>query len=196
MKRFELPSLDYGYGDLAPAISEEIMRLHHDKHHLAYVKGANAAMEKLEKSRKGELEINTREVLRDFSFHANGHILHSIFWKNMKPYDESNSPGGEIEEALVKNFGSVEAFKKEFSSSAKSVEGVGWALLAKDEEQNLYVLNIEKHNLMHVATFTPILVLDVWEHAFYLDYKNDKASYVQRWWNVVNWDDVEKRFNK
>ncbi len=194
LKKVELPSLKYSYNALEPVISEKIMRLHHDKHHAGYVKGANAAMEKLYKYRKGELEINVREVLRDFSFHMNGHVLHSVFWENLRAPEENNSPGGALLDQIEKNFGSFEALKKEFSASAKGVEGVGWAILAKDEEQNLYVLNIEKHNLMHIAGFKPILVLDVWEHAFYLDYLNDKASYVNNFWKIVNWSDVEKRF--
>ena len=194
LKKVELPSLKYSYNALEPVISEKIMRLHHDKHHAGYVKGANAAMEKLYKYRKGELEINVREVLRDFSFHMNGHVLHTIFWENLRAPEENNNPGGALLDQIEKNFGSFEALKKEFSASAKGVEGVGWAILAKDEEQNLYVLNIEKHNLMHIAGFKPILVLDVWEHAFYLDYLNDKASYVNNFWKIVNWSDVEKRF--
>ncbi len=196
IKKVELPPLPYKYNELEPVISERIMRLHHDKHHLAYVKGANSALEKLYKFRKGEIEINVREVLRDLSFHMNGHVLHSIFWKNMRKPEENNSPGGEIGDRIEKVFGSFENLKKEFSASAKSVEGVGWAILAKDEENYLYVLNIEKHNLMHIAGFKPLLVLDVWEHAFYLDYENNKASYIENWWKVVNWDDVEKRFKE
>ena len=196
LRKVELPSLKYAYNALEPVISERIMRLHHDKHHFGYVKGANAAMEKLYKYRKGELEISIRETLRDLSFHMNGHILHSIFWENMKTVEENNSPGGELLDAIEKSFGSFETFRSEFSTSAKSVEGVGWAVLVKDEEENLYVLNIEKHNLMHIAGFKPLLVLDVWEHAFYLDYMNDKAKYVENFWSIVNWSDVEKRFSK
>ncbi len=193
MKKLELPPLPYSYDALEPVISRKIMELHHDKHHAAYVKGANAALEKLEKARKGEMEINVREVLRDLSFNLNGHILHSIFWNNMRPPQENNRPGGEIEDLIVKNFGSFEAFQQEFSKAAASVEGVGWAILAKDEENNLYVVQIEKHNLMHIAGLKPILVIDVWEHAYYLDYLNKRAEYVNNWWQVVNWDDVEKR---
>jgi Fe-Mn family superoxide dismutase len=191
--KIELPPLPYKYSALEPVISQKIMELHHDKHHKSYVDGANAALEKLEKYRKGEIEIDVRATLRDLSFHMNGHVLHSIFWHNMKPPEENNKPGGKIGDLINKVFGSFESFKKEFSNAAKSVEGSGWAVLVKDEKDNLYVFQIEKHNLMHVAGFKPILVLDVWEHAYYLDYLNDRGKYVDNWWKVVNWDDVEKR---
>ena len=195
-RKLELPPLPYSYNALEPVISEEIMRLHHDKHHLSYVKGANTAMEKLAKFRKGDDSINLREVLRDLSFHMNGHVLHSLFWKAMRPPEEGNRPTGALLEAIEGTFGSFEAFVREFSASAKKVEGVGWGLLVKDEEGNLYVLNIEKHNLMHIAGFKPILALDVWEHAYYLQYKNDRGRYVDSWWSVVNWDYVEKIYGK
>jgi Fe-Mn family superoxide dismutase len=191
--KIELPPLPYKYNALEPVISQKIMELHNDKHHKSYVDGANAALEKLEKYRKGEMEIDVRATLRDLSFHMNGHVLHSIFWHNMKPPEENNNPGGKIGDLINKVFGSFESFKKEFSNVAKSVEGSGWAVLVKDEKDNLYVFQIEKHNLMHVAGFKPLLVLDVWEHAYYLDYLNDRGKYVDSWWKVVNWDDVEKR---
>lgn len=188
-----MPPLPYGYDALEPVISKRIMELHHDKHHAAYVKGANAAAEKLEKARRGEAEIDVRAVLRDYSFNLNGHVLHSIFWPNMRPPVENNKPGGRVADLIEKQFGSFNAFQKEFGDAAKTVEGVGWAILAVDEEQNLYVVQVEKHNLMHVAGLKPILVLDVWEHAYYLQYENRRAEYVDNWWKVVNWDDVEKR---
>jgi superoxide dismutase, Fe-Mn family len=191
--KIELPLLPYKYNALEPIISQKIMELHHDKHHKSYVDGANAALEKLEKYRKGEIEIDVRATLRDLSFHMNGHVLHSIFWPNMKPPEENNKPEGKIADLINKVFGSFESFKKEFSNAAKSVEGSGWAVLVKDEKDNLYVFQIEKHNLMHVAGFKPLLVLDVWEHSYYLDYLNDRGKYVDSWWKVVNWDDVEKR---
>jgi Fe-Mn family superoxide dismutase len=192
-KRFELPPLPYAYDALEPVISRQIMELHHDKHHAAYVKGANAALEKLEKARRGEAEIDVRAVLRDLSFHMNGHLLHAIFWPNMRSPQENNTPGGRIGDLIDQQFGSFEAFKKEFTQAANTVEGVGWAILAADGGGNLYVVQVEKHNLMHIAGFKPLLVLDVWEHAYYLDYKNARASYVENWWKVVNWDDVEGR---
>ncbi len=197
-KRYELPPLPYAYNALEPYISEEIMRLHHDKHHLSYVNGANAALEKLEKYRKGEMQIDVRAVLRDLSFHFNGHILHSIFWPNMAPQGKGGGkPGGYLADYIARDFGGFDAFKKEFSDTAKTVEGVGWAVLYYDTlNDQLLILGVEKHNLMHAANLSVLLALDVWEHAYYLQYKNDRASYVDNWWNVVNWDDVEARLRK
>ncbi len=193
--RYQLPDLPYKYSDLEPYIIEEIMRLHHQKHHASYVKGANAALEKLEKHLKGEAEIDVRAVLRDFSFNYGGHVMHTIFWPNMAPPGKGGgTPGGRVADLIEKQFGSFENFKKLFSAAAKTVEGVGWAVLAVDPlTGELRILQVEKHNLLMTAGHIPILVIDVWEHAYYLQYKNDRASYVENWWNVVNWDDVEKR---
>ena len=198
MKRYELPQLPYAYNALEPYIIEEIMRLHHTKHHQAYVNGANAALEKIEKASRGEIQIDVRAVLRDLSFNLDGHKLHSIFWPNMAPPGKGGGkPGGAIADKIDAEFGNFENFKKLFSDAAKTVEGVGWALLLYDPEVDRLVLTqIEKQNLMHLAELPILLAIDVWEHAYYLQYKNDRASYVDNWWNVVNWDDVEKRFSK
>jgi Fe-Mn family superoxide dismutase len=198
VKRYELPQLPYAYNALEPYIIEEIMRLHHTKHHQAYVNGANAALEKIEKAAKGEIQIDVRAVLRDLSFNLDGHKLHSIFWPNMAPPGKGGGkPGGAIADKINAEFGSFENFKKLFSDAAKTVEGVGWALLLYDPEVDRLVLTqIEKQNLMHLAELPILLAIDVWEHAYYLQYKNDRASYVDNWWNVVNWDDIEQRFSK
>ncbi len=198
MKKYELPPLPYAYNALEPYISEEIMRLHHDKHHNAYVNGANAALERLEKQRRGESQENVRAILRDLSFNLSGHKLHSVFWPNMAPQGKGGGkPGGAIADQINKDFGSFEAFKKQFSDAAKTVEAVGWAILTYDPEADtLLIYQVEKQNFMHPPHLPLLLTLDVWEHAYYLQYKNDRASYVENWWAVVNWDDVDKRFSK
>lgn len=197
MKKFELPPLPYAYDALEPMISKQIMTLHHDKHHAAYVNGANAALEKLEKSRKGEMEIDVKAVLRDLTFNANGHILHSIFWSNMQNPAESNKPGGKIADLINKDFVSFDSFKKEFGTAAKTLEGSGWAILGYEPEtKQLMVMQVEKHNLSHVANMKILLALDVWEHSFYLQYLNDKTKYVDNWFSIVNWDDVDKRLKE
>lgn len=194
-KRIELPNLPYKYDALAPVISKEIMTLHHTRHHLAYVTGANAAMDKLEKARSGEgLEIDYKATMRDLSFHMNGHKLHSIFWTNMRKAKKDNAPSGKLMEKIEEQFGNFEAFKTEFSGAAKGVEGSGWAALIQDGD-DLHVIQIQNQNLMLVAETTPLLLLDVWEHAYYLDYKNDRGKYVDAWWQVVNWDDVTSRLS-
>jgi Fe-Mn family superoxide dismutase len=196
--KYTLPDLPYKYNALEPAISEEIMKLHHDKHHAAYVNGANAALEKLDKARKGELQVDIRAVLRDFSFNFGGHTLHSIFWPNMaSPGKGGGTPGGSIGDKVKADFGGFDKFKQQFSDAAKTVEGSGWALLLYDNTTDQLVLTqIEKQNFMHLAQLPILLGLDVWEHAYYLQYKNDRGAYVDKWWDVVNWSDVEDRFKK
>jgi Fe-Mn family superoxide dismutase len=198
MARYSLPSLPYKYDALQPYISERIMTLHHTKHHQAYVNGANAALDKLEKARRGELQVDVRAVLRDLSFNLDGHKLHSIFWPNMAPPGRGGgTPGGKLADQIERDFGGFDKFKAQFSEAAKTVEGVGWALLLYDQEADqLVITQIEKQNLMHLAELPILLSLDVWEHAYYLDYLNDRAKYVDNWWNVVNWGDVLSRFER
>jgi len=193
-KRIELPDLPYGYDALSPVISREVMTLHHSRHHLSYVTGANAAMDKLEKMRAGEgLEIDYKAVMRDLSFHLSGHKLHSIFWTNLRKPKKDNAPKGVILDKLIEQFGSFEAFQAEFASAAKSVEGSGWAMLVKDGD-DLHVMQLQNHNLLGAVEVKPLLVLDVWEHAYYLDYKNDRGKYVDSFFSIINWDDVAARF--
>ncbi len=192
-KRIELPDLPYKYDALAPVISKDIMMLHHTRHHLAYVTGANAAMDKLEKARAGEgMEIDFKATMRDLSFHLNGHKLHSIFWSNMRKNKKDNAPSGALLEKINEQFGSFEAFQTEFAGAAKAVEGSGWAALIVSDG-DLHVIQIQNQNLMMIADATVLLVLDVWEHAYYLDYQNDRGKYVDAFWGLVNWDDVAAR---
>jgi len=197
VKKYTLPDLPYAYDAMEPHISKDIMMLHHDKHHLAYVNGANAALDKLEAARKNNFQgVDVRGITRDLSFHVSGHVLHSIFWPNMKA-NGGGKPGSRLADMINADFGSFDAFKTEFSEIGKAVEGIGWAVLAYDPlSDQLLTFNIEKHNLQVGHGTAPLLVLDVWEHAYYLQYKNDRGSYVNAWWNVVNWDDAETRLGK
>jgi Fe-Mn family superoxide dismutase len=196
------------YDALEPHISKEIMTLHHDKHHLAYVNGANAALDKLENGRKNNFEsiengrknnfesIDVKSIERDLSFHYAGHALHSVFWSNMKS-GGGGKPDGDLADRIDADFGSYDGFKVQFTEAAKTVEGIGWGILAFDPlSDQLLTFGVEKHNLLFGLGTIPLLVCDVWEHAYYLQYKNDKTGYVNAWWNVVNWDDVARRFNK
>ena len=192
-KRIELPNLPYAYDALEPVISKKIMELHHTRHHLAYVTGANAAMDKLEKARAGEgMEIDYKATMRDLSFHLNGHKLHSIFWMNLQKSKKDNVPTGKLLEKIEEQFGSFDAFKAEFSGAAKSVEGSGWAALIQDGD-DLHVVQIQNQNLLTVVGTKVLLLLDVWEHAYYLDYANDRGKYVDAFWGIVNWSDVAAR---
>ncbi|MBA1837739.1 superoxide dismutase [Corynebacterium sp. zg912] len=197
MAVYELPELPYAYDALEPHISEEIMTLHHDKHHATYVAGANAALEALEAERNGEANPDRlRALSKNLAFNLGGHTNHSIFWKNMAP-NAGGTPTGEIAEAIDRDFGSFDAFKKQFSGVATGLQGSGWAVLGYDHIAGRLIIQQLTDQQGNVSVdFTPVLMLDMWEHAFYLQYKNVKADYVEAWWNVVNWDDVNERYAK
>jgi len=194
-KVYTLQPLPYDYKALAPTISEELLRLHHDKHHAAYVNGANAILQKLEKARKESADLDMKAVSKEYSFHFGGLFLHERFWQNMAPTGTGGGkPGGKIGDVIDKEFGSFERFKKEFSAVANSVEGSGWAAMVYcGHIKRPMLVQIEKHNVNVTPSQKPLLVLDVWEHAYYLDYKNDRGKFVEGWWNLVNWNEVEKR---
>jgi len=193
-KIYTLPNLPYEYNALEPYISEEQLKLHHQKHHQAYVNGANSVFEKLEKARKEEKDIDIKSLQKELSFYMAGYFLHSLFWTNMAPGRDDNKPEGEIGALIEGEFGSFERFKKEFAQAAVSTEGSGWAILAFDSESNRSVImQIEKHNVNICPTLKILVVLDVWEHAYYLDYKNDRAKFVEAFFNLIDWKEVEKR---
>ncbi len=196
MTVYTLPDLPYDYAALEPHISGKIMELHHDKHHANYVGGANTALEKLKAAREsGDFAaINLFE--KNLAFNLGGHTNHSIFWQNMTP-DGQGRPEGELASAIDEFFGSFEKFQAQFGAAALGLQGSGWGVLAWDALGNRLVtfqLTDQQGNIP-VAT-VPLLMLDMWEHAFYLDYQNVKADYVKAWWNVVNWADVAARFER
>lgn len=190
---YTLPDLDYDYGALEPHISAQIMELHHSKHHQAYVTGANTALEKLAEAReKGEFgAINKLE--KDLAFHLGGHVNHSVFWKNMSP-EGGGEPDGDLAAAIEEFFGGFEGFQKQFNEVANGIQGSGWSMLVWDtlgQRLNINQLFDQQGNLP--VGQLPILQLDMWEHAFYLQYKNVKGDYVKAWWNVINWANVGER---
>ena len=194
MAVYVLPELDYPYDALEPHISAEIMELHHSKHHQAYVDGANAALASLEAAREaGDMAaVNLYE--KNLAFHLGGHSNHSVFWKNMSP-NGGGEPTGALASAIDDSFGSLESFKKQFTAAAMGLQGSGWAVLAYDTiSGRLVTFQLYDQQGNVPGGTVPLLMLDMWEHAFYLDYKNVKAKYVDAWWNVVNWDDVARRF--
>ncbi len=196
-KKHELPPLPYAYDALEPHIDEQTMRLHHDKHHLGYVNGLNKAEEKLAEARAAGDFAMVKHWSREAAFHGSGHFLHAIFWPNMAPAGNGGggAPSGALAEQINKDFGSVEAFKAHFSAAANAVEGSGWALLVwQPVGEKLEVLQSEKHHNLTQWGVVPLLVLDVWEHAYYLKYQNNRGAYVEAFWNVVNWSDVAERF--
>ncbi len=197
-KFYVLPKLPYGYKDLEPYISEEQLGIHHDKHHQGYVNGANAILEKLDKARKENVDLDMKSTLKSLSFNIGGHVLHSFFWPGLAPAGKGGGePGGALGDAIMKEFGSFARFKKEFSEAANSVEGSGWAALSFCRQtQRPIIMQIEKHNTNVYPAFRILMVLDVWEHAYYLDYKNARAQFVEAFWNIVNWDEIGRRLEK
>jgi Fe-Mn family superoxide dismutase len=195
---YALPQLPYGYDQLQPYISKEQLTLHHQKHHQAYVNSANAILERLDKARKEGADLDVKATLKELSFHIGGHLLHSLFWANLAPSGkDGGKPTGTLGTALEKEFGSLERFKREFSLTATSVEGSGWAALSFCRQTNRpIIMQIEKHNANVYPMFTILMVIDVWEHAYYLDYKNERAKFVDAFWNIVNWDEVNKRLER
>ncbi|XES77380.1 MAG: superoxide dismutase [Candidatus Bathyarchaeia archaeon] len=194
VRSFSLPKLQYDYNALSPFLSEEQLKLHHSKHHQAYVNGANALFEKLDEAREDNVEIDLKAALKELSFHIGGHMLHSTFWDCMAPAGRGGGrPNGTIADLIDKEFGGFERFKREFSKAANGVEGSGWAVLAMQEcVARPLIMQVEKHNVNVYPGFRIVLALDVWEHAYYLDYKNDRARFVDGFWNVVNWDYANK----
>ncbi len=191
---YSLPELPYDYDALEPAIDERIMRLHHDVHHQGYVNGVNNACKKLASLRRSGTYDTIKSVKRDLSFNLSGHILHTLFWRQFTPGGTAG-PSGSLQNAIVRDFGSVEQFRSEFSAAAESVEGSGWAMLVYDRlGEQLFVTQTESHNDLAVQGGTPLLVIDMWEHAYYLQYTTDRAEYVNGFWTIIDWDAVANRF--
>lgn len=192
---YELPKLGYDYKDLAPYMSEEQLRIHHSKHHKAYVDGANAIVQKMEMARTEGIHLDMRATLKDLSFNIGGRLLHSLFWNNLMPNGEDGKrPSRILGAVLEKEFGTIDRFKEEFSQAAASVEGSGWAALAFCmSTQRPIIMQIEKHNNNVYPMYGILMLLDVFEHAYYIDYKNNRAKYIDAFWHIVDWDAVGKR---
>ncbi|MGN5732491.1 superoxide dismutase [Arthrobacter psychrochitiniphilus] len=195
MTKYTLPELSYDYAALEPNISARIMELHHSKHHAAYVAGANQALEQLAEARESNNFANINRFSKDLAFHLGGHTNHSIFWNNLSP-EGGDKPEGEVAAAIDDAFGSFDAFRAHFTAAAMGIQGSGWALLSFEGLGGNMIIEqlFDQQGNIPVAT-TPLLMLDMWEHAFYLDYVNVKADYVKAFWNIVNWADVAKRFD-
>jgi superoxide dismutase, Fe-Mn family len=205
VKSFTLPKLPYDYNALAPYISEEQLKLHHDKHHQAYVNGANKLLANIDEAMKTGTQLDywisfgyVKALAKELSFNIGGHMLHTTFWENLAPTGKGGGgqPGGAIADVINKEFGSYDAFKKMFSAAAATTEGSGWAALAMHPcIGRPIIVQIEKHNINVIPNFQILMALDVWEHAYYVDYKNDRAKFVEAFWNIVNWDKVNKNLS-
>jgi len=194
MAKYTLPELPYDYAALEPHISATIMELHHSKHHQTYVNGANTTLDLLAEAREKGDFANINRLQKDLAFNLGGHTNHSIFWTNLSP-NGGDKPTGDLEAAIDDQFGSFDAFRAQFTAAALGVQGSGWAGLFWDSiGQNLLIQQFFDQQGQIVAGTVPLLLLDVWEHAYYLDYKNVRADYVKAFWNIANWADAQERF--
>ncbi|WP_073949305.1 superoxide dismutase [Streptomyces kebangsaanensis] len=196
MGTYALPDLPYDYAALEPAITGQILELHHAKHHAAYVKGANDTLEQLAEARDKDRITPTGLVglEKTFAFNLSGHVLHSIFWQNLSP-DGGDRPDGVLADAIDEHLGGFEAFKKQLTVATSSVQGSGWGVLAWEPlGKRLIVEQVYDHHGNVGQGTTPLLVFDAWEHAYYLQYKNVRPDYVTKLWDLVNWEDVAARY--
>ena len=194
MKPYVLPELGYDYSALEPHYSARVLELHHDKHHKAYVDGVNATLEKLAGARSDD-DLGTIVGLeKTLAFNLSGHVLHTLLWKNLSP-NGGDRPGGELAAAIDEHFGSFDAFHNQLSKSAASVQGSGWGALTWEPlGERLFIEQIYDHQGNTGQGGVPLLVIDAWEHAYYLQYENRRADYVDAIWNVIDWSDVAARF--
>jgi Fe-Mn family superoxide dismutase len=196
MTKYTLPDLDYDFAALEPHISGRIMQLHHGKHHAAYVAGANATLDLMAEAREKNDLTWINKLQKDLAFNLGGHVNHSIFWKNLSA-GGGDKPTGELAAAIDEFFGSYDGFRAHFTANAMGIQGSGWSILAWDVlGQRLIIEQLYDQQGNLVAASVPLLMLDMWEHAFYLDYQNVKADYVAAFWNIVSWSDVQARFEE
>lgn len=194
-----LPSLPYPYDALEPYYDKETLELHYTKHHQAYVDGLNGAEARIKKARGSGDYSTLKAALKDLAFHGSGHYFHALFWENLAPKGEGAE--GNIDDPLKsqieENFGGLETLKKEFTAAAVQVEGSGWAVLgACKKTKHLAVYQIEKHQDLAVFGIEPILVCDLWEHAYYLKYQNRRPEWLENFWHIVNWNMVSERYTQ
>ncbi|WP_068261669.1 superoxide dismutase [Janibacter limosus] len=190
---YTLPDLSYDYGALEPAMSGEILELHHDKHHAAYVKGANDTLEKLAEARDKDQLGGLVGLEKTLAFNVSGHVLHSIFWENLSP-DGGDKPDGALGTAIDEHFGTFDKFRAQLTAATQTTQGSGWGVLAWEPlGQRLLVTQVYDHHGNVATGMTPLLAFDAWEHAYYLQYKNVKPDYIEKLWDIVNWNDVSAR---
>ncbi len=192
--RHNLPPLPYDYTALEPLISEETLRIHHNQHHQSYVDGLNEAERNMETVRDSNDYQYIKYWADELAFNGSGHILHSIYWTIMAPPGMGGQPGPHTMHRICCYFESFNAFKEQFKNSSDKVDGSGWGVLTWQPTWNrLEILQAEKHQNLTQWSGIPILVCDVWEHAYYLDYQYDRKKYIDAWWELINWREVERR---
>lgn len=193
---YSLPPLPYGYGDLKPVLSERILKLHHDTHHAGYVKGLNSALDKLAEARRGGDMSDVKPLSNALAYNGSGHVLHTLYWNSMTP-GGSGKPEGGVAAAINRDFGSFDRFRTQFLAATKKVEASGWSVLGLEPMNGqLLILQAEKHQNLTMWGTLPLMVCDVWEHAYYLQYENRRGDYVDAFFDIINWPGVADRFDK
>lgn len=194
MASYQLPDLTYDFGALEPHLSARIVELHHGKHHQSYVDGANATLDKLAAVRGADDYGSIVGLEKTLAFNVSGHVLHSIYWSNLSP-NGGGEPTGDLLESIEKHFGGFEIFKTQMTQATATVQGSGWSALSWEPlAGRLLIEQIYDHHANTLQGATPLLVIDAWEHAYYLLYENRRPDYVKAIWNVINWADVARRF--
>lgn len=193
---YELPDLAYDYSALEPHVSGRIMELHHNKHHAAYVKGANAALAQLHELREKNDFTAISMLEKNLAFNVSGHVLHSVFWTNLSPHG-GGEPDGELGDVIDETFGGFPAFRQQMTEAATTIQGAGWALASWEPfAGRLVVQQVYDHQGNHGQGTVPLLAIDAWEHAFYLQYENRKPEFLAALWNLVSWADVAARLQR
>jgi Fe-Mn family superoxide dismutase len=193
-REYELPPLPYQPGDLEPHYSRELLELHHGKHHATYVKGANQTLADLAEARRKNDFHSINQLQKNLAFNISGHVLHSLLWRNMAP-DAGGVPNGDLARGLERDFGGFDAFKEQMMHAALNIQGSGWAALSWEPiGGRLVVEQIYDHQGNTGNGTVPVMVLDMWEHAYYLQYRNEKKKWASAFWHLANWPDVQKRF--
>lgn len=197
MSKYELPQLPYDFSALEPVIAGQIMELHYTKHHQAYVNNLNAALEKYAEAEKKNDIAQMIALQQAIKFNGGGHVNHSIFWTNLAPAGKGGAPKGDLAKAIEARFGSVDGLIEKLSTMSVGIQGSGWGWLGYDKSKNeLVIAACANQDPLSTQGYVPLLGIDVWEHAYYLQYKNVRADYVKNIWKIVNWHNVEERFVK
>ena len=192
--QYVLPPLPYGPAALEPHLDARTLSIHHDKHHAGYVRGLNTTLEKLAAAREAMDFAQIKALSRALAFHGSGHVLHTLFWRSMSPEDGQASP--EFIEAVQRDFGSVQAMQTQFAKASAAVEGSGWGVLVFEPMgRKLLILQAEKHQNLTIWGCVPLLVCDVWEHAYYLKYQNKRADWVDAFMQMADWSFASERFS-
>lgn len=191
--RYELPRLGYEYDALEPTYSAELLELHYSKHHQGYVNGANSTREELAEARQKRDFEKIGQLQKNLAFNLSGHILHSLFWRNISPGD-GKAPSSQLQQRIDEAFGNIDALREQFRAAGSSIQGSGWAALAWEPvSRSLVIEQVHDHQGNIGNGTVPLMVMDMWEHAFYLQYRNEKKRWIEAYWELINWSDVGHR---